>query len=167
MQSRERTVLVIDPLSTGAPIASSTLDYETAALLPVVDQERAIVYLAGRGDSILKYSEFTKNAFAWNAVGVGAPVESLALAPWKKLDVIKGEINRLLVLSKQGDVIPVPVIVPQRFYIDFNDATNPPVRSTGTSGVSSSAILLVRADTTIYATQMTGRRPRPGSTAAT
>jgi hypothetical protein len=132
-QRRERVVLVIDPLSPSAPLASSTLDYETAALLPVVDQERAIVYLAGRGDSIVKYSEFSKNAFAWSAVGIGAPVESLALTPWTKLDVIKGEINRLLVLSKQGDVIPVPVIVPQRFYIDFNEATNPPVRSMGAS----------------------------------
>lgn len=134
LQSRERIVLVVDPLSpSDAPLASSTLDYETAALLPVIDQDRAIVYLAGRGDSIVKYSEFTKGSFAWSAVGLGAPVEHLALAPWTKLNVIKGEINRLLILSKQGDVIPVPVIVPQRFYIDFNEATNPPVRATGKS----------------------------------
>lgn len=131
-QSRERVVLVIDPLSPAAPLATSVLDYETAPLLPLVDQDRSLVFLSGKGDSILKYAEFTKGAFAWSAVGLGAPVESLALAPWTRLDVVgKGEIDRLLVLSKQGDIVPVPVVVPQRFYIDFNEATNPPVRSFG------------------------------------
>lgn len=43
--------------------------------------------------------------------------------------MIQGEINRIIVLAKSGEVVPVPVIAPQRFYIDFNESTNPPVRA--------------------------------------
>lgn len=43
--------------------------------------------------------------------------------------MIQGEINRIVVLAKSGEVVPVPVIAPQRFYIDFNESINPPVRA--------------------------------------
>lgn len=64
------------------------------------------------------------------ALSGGSPVPttiaSLALAPPSQLDLMKAEINRVLVLTSDA-VVPVPINVPRRQYIDFHSDLFPAV----------------------------------------
>lgn len=59
-------MLLFNPKNVSAPVASATIDYETAPLVPVADQERRIVYLAGRSENTLRHAEVSKSlGFTW------------------------------------------------------------------------------------------------------
>ena len=57
------------------------------------------------------------------------PIVSAALAPPSTLELMKAEINRLVVLGGGGAdaVLPVSITVPRRQYLDFHADLYPPV----------------------------------------
>jgi coronin-7 len=57
-------------------------------------------------------------------------VAAIALAPPSVLNLMKAEINRLMLLTSEG-VIEARVEVPRRQYIDFHSDLFPPVASKG------------------------------------
>lgn len=64
-KSRERILALFDPVKLDAPLAGQTLDFETAPLIPLVDNERRIVYLSGKGEMTLRYTEVSaSNTFS-------------------------------------------------------------------------------------------------------
>jgi coronin-7 len=61
------------------------------------------------------------------------PVTTLgaALAPPSILNLMKAEINRVIILSKDDIVVPVAMEIPRRQYIDFHAELYPPVADIG------------------------------------
>jgi coronin-7 len=122
--------------------------------MPLVDKERSIVYLAGRGDMSLRWVEvggpavFTEG----ESIRVSSPklditelipidetsgstpfpsqIAGAALLPPHQMDLMKAEINRLVVLTNDA-VVPVPINVPRRQYIDFHSDLYPVVSNRG------------------------------------
>ncbi|CDZ97808.1 Tumor-specific antigen (contains WD repeats) [Phaffia rhodozyma] len=128
-KSRERQILLFDPSDISSPVGQTTIDYETAPLVPIVDQERRTVYLAGRSENTIRYAEISKNfSFTWGAVGIPSSVITMALAPAGRLNVMDGEINRLMIVDRNKEIVPVAIKIPKRHYIEFHTDIFPPVR---------------------------------------
>lgn len=82
-------------------------------------------YLSERGSSI--------NAGDGGCTGstpFPSQIAGAALVPPQKLDLMKAEINRLIVLT-QDAVVPVPINVPRRQYIDFHSDLYPEISTRG------------------------------------
>lgn len=72
------------------------------------------------------------STFTQGGTPIPATIASFALAPPSVLNLMKAEINRGLVLTNEA-VIPLPIEVPRRQYIDFHADLFPPVPLRGTS----------------------------------
>ena len=144
---RDREYSLFDPRQFTKPIKTQRLDSNTGILVPVADAARSIVYLAGRGDMQLRWTEiggpstFTDGAAPLPIAALGA-----TLAPPTVLNVVRSssisrllsmqmqaEINRLYLSAKDGTVVPVSITVPRRQLIDFHPELYPSVPSTGPS----------------------------------
>ncbi|GAA5824548.1 hypothetical protein JCM5353_007239 [Sporobolomyces roseus] len=126
-RTRDREYSLFDGRSLGNPIKTQRVDTSTGVLMPIVDQERGIVYLAGRGDMSLRWVEIGGPAvFTEGSTPFPSQIAGAALVPPQKLDLMKAEINRLVVLA-QDAVVPVPINVPRRQYIDFHQDLYPEI----------------------------------------
>lgn len=136
-RSRNRlySLLSSTDLST---IFSQNIDTNLSPLTHVVDHERSIVYLAGRGDMSLRQVELGGvTGFQETVHPLPHPLSStsLAAAHPTTLDVMQAEIGRILVpvVDKDGDsILPLGIKVPRRQLIDFHEDLYPEI--TGTSG---------------------------------
>ncbi|KAL8287521.1 hypothetical protein RQP46_003379 [Phenoliferia psychrophenolica] len=127
---REREYALLDGRNLGqGPIKSQRVDTGTAAFVPVADVERGIVYFAGKGDMTMRWTEIGGHAtFTDGGTPVGIMIAGVALAPPSTLNLMKAEINRLVVLTTDA-VVPIPIEVPRRQYVDFHQDLFPPVRA--------------------------------------
>lgn len=57
-------------------------------------------------------------------------IAGAALLPPQRMDLMKAEINRIVVLTNDA-VVPVPISVPRRQYIDFHQDLFPEVPNRG------------------------------------
>ncbi|KAK4048001.1 hypothetical protein OIV83_005035 [Microbotryomycetes sp. JL201] len=126
---REREYSLYDSRQLTTPVKTQRVDSNMGVLMPVVDQDRSIVYLAGRGDMTVRWVEIGgPSTFTEGNAAVPLQIASVALAPPSTLSLMKAEINRLLILSSEA-VVPVPVEVPRRQYVDFHVDLYPTTRS--------------------------------------
>ncbi|GAA5861637.1 hypothetical protein JCM3774_002654 [Rhodotorula dairenensis] len=130
-RTRDREYSVFDVRNLGnGPVKTQRVDTGTGVLVPLVDQSRGVVYLAGKGDMTLRWTELGgPGGFTEGAAPLPVPIVSAALAPPSTLELMKAEINRLVVLGGGGAeaVFPVSVTVPRRQYLDFHADLYPPV----------------------------------------
>ncbi|GAA5860495.1 hypothetical protein JCM1840_000276 [Sporobolomyces johnsonii] len=128
-RTRDREYSLFDGRMLGNPIKTQRVDTNTGVLMPLVDESRNIVYMAGRGDMTLRWVEVGGPAtFTEGATPLPIPLAGAALCPPHILDLMKAEINRLVVLSNEV-VVSVPINVPRRQYIDFHSDLFPPTSS--------------------------------------
>ncbi|GAA5918149.1 hypothetical protein JCM1841_005275 [Sporobolomyces salmonicolor] len=128
-RTRDREYSLFDGRMLGNPIKTQRVDTNTGVMMPLVDESRNIVYMVGRGDMTLRWVEVGGPAvFTEGATPLPVPLAGAALCPPHILDLMKAEINRLVVLSNEV-VVPVPINVPRRQYIDFHSDLFPPTSS--------------------------------------
>ncbi|EGG00921.1 uncharacterized protein MELLADRAFT_92887 [Melampsora larici-populina 98AG31] len=134
---REREISLYDPreLSKG-PLKSQTIDNSTGVLIPLIDPNRSMVYLSGRGETSVRWFEINSTSINSNPIEVHQtrlvdPIAGIAMAPINPstVDVMKAEICKLVILSKNQQVLPVIIQAPKRQYLDFHLDVMPPVRS--------------------------------------
>lgn len=128
-RDREYSVHDFRNLGNGA-VRTQRVDTGTGVLVPLLDSSRGIVYLAGKGDMTLRWTELGgPGGFTEGAAPLPVPIVSAALAPPSTLELMKAEINRLVVLGGGGAdaVLPVSITVPRRQYLDFHADLYPPV----------------------------------------
>ncbi|KAK4053254.1 hypothetical protein OIO90_004028 [Microbotryomycetes sp. JL221] len=122
---REREYSLYDTRNPGIAVKTQRVDNNMGVLMPVVDSDRNIVYFAGRGDMTLKWTEIGgPSTFTEGSAPLPVPISSIALAPPAVLDLMKAEINRVMVLTSEA-VLAVPIEVPRRQYIDFHSDLYP------------------------------------------
>lgn len=154
-RTRDREYCLYDLASLGnGPTQTQRVDTGTGILVPLLDESRGIVYLAGKGDMTLRWTEISprgvltegqpafpapslpfssdltpKTSNPAGAAQLPVPIASAALAPPPVLHLMEAEINRLVVLGGGGAdaVLPVSVHVPRRQYLDFHSDLYPPV----------------------------------------
>ncbi|GAA5989689.1 hypothetical protein JCM10908_000589 [Rhodotorula pacifica] len=131
-RTRDREYAVHDfrNLGNNGAVKTQRVDTGTGVLVPLLDESRGIVYLAGKGDMTLRWTEIGgPGGFTEGAAPLPVPIISAALAPPSTLDLMKAEINRLVILAGGGAdaVLPVLISVPRRQYLDFHADLYPPV----------------------------------------
>ncbi|BGP31897.1 hypothetical protein JCM10296v2_003676 [Rhodotorula toruloides] len=126
-RDREYSLFDIRSLASGA-IKTQRIDTGTGVITPLVDESRGIVYLAGKGDMTLRWVEVGgPGGVTEGSAALPVPLLSAALAPPNTLELMKAEVNRLVVLAGGGNdaVVPVSVTVPRRQYLDFHSDLYP------------------------------------------
>ena len=127
-------------LSTQLALATSftqSVDSSPGLLIPAVDEERRIIYAAGRGDMTLRQIELSGSAGfqeTLHPLPHALASASLALAHPASLPVMSAQIATLLlpVIDKDGDaLIPFGIRVPRRQLVDYHEDLYPEILGTG------------------------------------
>jgi hypothetical protein len=130
-RNRQYSLLNPDDLST---VFTQNLDTNLSPLVPVVDEERKIIYVAGRGDMTVRQVELggvTGFQETVHPLPHALASTSLATVHPSKLDVMRAEIGRLLVpvVDKDGDAImQLAIKVPRRQLIDYHEDLYPDIK---------------------------------------
>lgn len=136
-KTRNREYCLLSTSSSLSTTFSQSIDTNTASLIPLVDQERRIVYLAGRGDMTLRQVELSgPMGFQESLHPLPHPLASagLALASPTTLPVMSAQIATLLVpvVDKDGDaILPLGIRVPRRQLLDYHEDLYPDILGTG------------------------------------
>jgi len=136
-KTRNREYSLLRTASTLATCFAQSLDTSSGPLLPVVDQERRIIYTAGRGDMTLRQIELSgPMGFqeTLHPLPHALTSSSLALAHPASLPVMSAQIATVVmpVSDKDGDVLlPSGIRVPRRHLIDYHHDLYPEVAGTG------------------------------------
>ncbi|KAK3584488.1 hypothetical protein CHS0354_006018 [Potamilus streckersoni] len=120
--TRSREIKLWDPRNLKSSIASLTKDSSTSTLMPFFDADTNMLFLLGKGDSNIQYLEVNDKDpyFTENLISSVEQVKGAALVPKRALDVMVGEVNRLLLLLRNS-ITPIPYIVPRKDYKEFHE----------------------------------------------
>ncbi|KAF6019302.1 hypothetical protein EB796_022391 [Bugula neritina] len=124
---RSRRAMIYDTRNLSGALDNVDFDSSHGILVPLFDQDTNMLYAYGRGDNNVRFMESTsKPPYLVQAACdlLKAQVKGACLVPKTAVDVMKGEVNRLLVLSKDS-VVPVPYIIPRRSYAEFHSDVFP------------------------------------------
>lgn len=125
---RQRQIYVWDLKNTASPLSTQSLDTSPGILIPLFDADTNMLFLIGKGDNTLRFWEHIDRApFVTEAANDRTEqIKGAAMIPKRALDVMKGEINRMIVLTKNC-IIPTPYIVPRKSYRDYHADIYPDV----------------------------------------
>lgn len=135
-RSRNRLYTLLNSTDLSATFVQN-VDTNLSPLVSVVDQERKIIYVSGRGDMTVRQVELGGvTGFQETVHALPHPLAStsIAVAHPTVLEVMQAEVGRLLLLvvDKDGDtILPLGIKVPRRQLIDYHDDLYPDI--TGTS----------------------------------
>lgn len=135
VNKRDRQYSVYDPRSFDSPVKTERIDNNNGTLIPLVDPNRSIVYLATRGESTFKWLNFnftnTMTVEAFHSMLPIPPLAGIAMAPinHQTVDVMRTELCKFVILTKNSQVIPLVIQAPKRQYLDFHADVMPPIRS--------------------------------------
>ncbi|XP_074621834.1 coronin-7-like [Acropora palmata] len=122
--AHHREVIVWDVHNLAKPI--QTLRFDTSSggiLMPFFDPDTNMLFLAGKGDSFIHYLEASSSAASFltqNSTQIfDEQHKGMAIVPKLAMDVMSGEVVRLLQLTK-STVVPLSYCVPRRSYKDFH-----------------------------------------------
>ncbi|XP_060530155.1 coronin-7 isoform X2 [Cylas formicarius] len=118
---RLRQILIRDLRNFKEPEKVLELDCSTGILMPLYDADTGMLFLAGKGDNTIGYMEVTdKEPFLVEGIRhSGEQTKGACLVPKRALNVMQGEVNRILQLTSSS-VIPVTYQVPRKTYRDFH-----------------------------------------------
>ncbi|KAK6173712.1 hypothetical protein SNE40_017118 [Patella caerulea] len=135
-QSRSRIVQLHDTRNLSSVLDGNTFDTSTGILMPLYDSDTGMLFLAGKGDTSLRYLEVNEKDpyFVENCVERTEQIKGIAMVPKRGVDVMAGEVTRIMILA-QNCIIPTPVVVPRKSYRDFHDDLFPET-STGEPSLS-------------------------------
>ncbi|XP_014681758.1 PREDICTED: coronin-7-like [Priapulus caudatus] len=99
----------------------------TGLMFPMFDADTNMLFLAGKGEPCVGFYEVQdKEPFLTEASAFASDVQivSICKVPKRGLNVMQGEVNRLLMLSQRA-VVPVSYVVPRKSYRDFHEDLYP------------------------------------------
>ncbi|KAJ2682835.1 hypothetical protein GGH99_004578, partial [Coemansia sp. RSA 1285] len=136
---RERSAALWDQRNPLRPLASLTLQQSTKPLIPLLDEDTSLVYLAEKGDCTIRWADADPSSSAplteLGSVVLGQQIGGCALLPKHQLDVMSGEIARLYAVVGScgtgvgGAVVPISHVAPRRTYLDFHSDLFPDTRA--------------------------------------
>ncbi|XP_068701404.1 coronin-7-like isoform X1 [Montipora foliosa] len=122
--SHQREVVVWDVHDLNKPV--QTLSFDTSSggvLMPFFDPDTNMLFLAGKGDSLIRYLEVSSTATSFLNQGstqlLDEQHKGMAIVPKLALDVMSCEVVRLLQLT-MSSVVPLSYCVPRRSYKEFH-----------------------------------------------
>jgi coronin-1B/1C/6 len=111
----EREIKLWDPAALSRPLVTQKLDVSSSLIMPFYDPDSSVLYLAGKGDGLIRIFEVVDEAPYLHALvehKSSKPQTGLALLPKTSVNVMECEIARFLKLSPR-DVVPLTFSVPR------------------------------------------------------
>ncbi|GIY09473.1 coronin-7 [Caerostris darwini] len=119
---REREVLLRDIRKLQDPVASYSGDSSLGVYIPLFDPDTNMLFLIAKADTAISFWEILNHApFLQEATKYLGEVQAkgAALVPKRALEVMDGEVNRLLLLG-QNCIVPISFQVPRKSYREFH-----------------------------------------------
>jgi len=132
-----REFKVFDLKNMEKEIFSSNLDNSAGIVMPFYDEDSDLLFLAGKGDGLIRYYEVVPGAPGpqivepITAFKSNDPTAAACMLPRRSCDISVNEIIRIYKITKQGTtgkVIPLQFQVPRKSDL-FQDDLFPPCRS--------------------------------------
>ena len=131
---RCRELILRDIRNISSPQKSLSLDVSSGILVPLYDRDTQMVFLAGKGDRYIQFVEVADKE-PWFVEGLrhtGEQIKGSCLVPKRALDVMSGEVNRVLQLANNS-IIPISWQVPRKSYREFHSDIYPDTPGTRAS----------------------------------
>ncbi|CAL1276842.1 unnamed protein product [Larinioides sclopetarius] len=119
---REREVLLRDVRKLHEPVASYSGDSSLGVYIPLFDPDTNMLFLIAKADTAISFWEILDHApFLQEATKYLGEVQAkgAALVPKRALEVMDGEVNRILLLG-QNCIVPISFQVPRKSYREFH-----------------------------------------------
>eukprot|EP00211_Chloroparvula_japonica_P005148 CAMPEP_0119131958 /NCGR_PEP_ID=MMETSP1310-20130426/11011_1 /TAXON_ID=464262 /ORGANISM="Genus nov. species nov., Strain RCC2339" /LENGTH=899 /DNA_ID=CAMNT_0007122561 /DNA_START=122 /DNA_END=2821 /DNA_ORIENTATION=+ len=120
---REREFCIWDVKDLSKPLKRHRIDSGTGTLSSAYDPDTNIVFVCGKGDSVVRLYEMKddRNHFSeLQTVTHNQGFKSITLLPKRACDVMECEVDRLF--GVLGDsVVPISFVVPRKSHINFAD----------------------------------------------
>ncbi|XP_014784002.1 coronin-7 isoform X1 [Octopus bimaculoides] len=125
---RQRQLFLWDLKNPSSPVCTHSMDTSPGVFIPFFDDRTNMLFLVGKGDNTLRFLEYTDRTPHITDVAADRTeqIKGAAVVPKQALDVMKGEINRLILLIKNA-IIPTPYIVPRKSYREYHSDIFPEV----------------------------------------
>jgi len=126
----ERQVMLWDPRNVEQPLHTIDIDVAAGMLMPMYDDDTDVLFLAGKGDTSIKFYEVTDEAphlFALSAFSSTKPQKGVCCLPKAAGDIMKCEIARVLRLV--DDLVEVVSLRVPRKATDFQEDIFPDTAS--------------------------------------
>ncbi|XP_056004095.1 coronin-2B-like isoform X2 [Ostrea edulis] len=128
----DREIAVWDVKNLSAPMKVETIDNSSSILLPYYDQDTKVMYLAGKGDSNIRYFEIDNEApytHYLNSFITSDPQRGLGVMPKRGCNTEKCEVMRFYKLHASKKLIePLSMIAPRKTSV-FHEDIYPPTAS--------------------------------------
>lgn len=98
------------------PIYKNDIDQVSSVLMPYYDNDNGLLYMSGKGDGAVSYSEIINDSKKWYPLSQYRATEPQKGGGWmakRKCDVFRCEVNRFFKLTK-STIIPISFIVPRK-----------------------------------------------------
>jgi len=120
-QDRARQLMLRDLRNFSTPEHVLGLDVSSGILVPLYDPDTNMVFLSGKGDRYIQFVEVTNQEpfFVPGLRYTGEQIKGACLVPKRALDVMNGEINRVLQLA-DSSIVPITWQIPRKTYRDFH-----------------------------------------------
>lgn len=128
--SQDREIKLWDNRNLTSPLTTQSAQGSTGALMCFFDPDTNMVFLTGKSDNSLRFTELTEKSpyLTEGMTDRTEQVKGAALVPKRAMDLMSGEVDRLLLLVKNS-VISLPYIVPRKSYREFHSDLYPDTAS--------------------------------------
>ena len=118
---RFRELFVRDMRNLKDPQKHLPLDMSSGILIPLLDVDTNMCFLCGKGDRNIQFVEVTeREPFIVEGLKYsGDQTRGACLVPKRAMDVMTGEVNRVLQLCSDA-VVPIPWQVPRKSYREYH-----------------------------------------------
>ena len=128
---RARELILRDVRNISSPQKVLSLDVSSGILVPLHDPDTNMVFLCGKGDRYIQFVEVADKE-PWFVEGLrhtGDQIKGACLVPKRALDVMSGEVNRVLQVASSS-IIPVSWQVPRKSYREYHSDIYPATAGT-------------------------------------
>ncbi|KAG1654186.1 Coronin-1C [Nymphon striatum] len=106
------------------PITLEDLDVSNGVLIPYVDLDLSLVYLAAKGDSTIRYFEISDQAPYVHYLSTflsNEPQRGITMMPKRGVDTTMNEVDRIYKLHAKGYIEVISMVVPRKSEMFQND----------------------------------------------
>ena len=120
--TRTRSLKLYDLRSPSTPKSIIPFDPSSSpsiSLVPLVDTTRRLAYLAQQHSSSIFAFDFNDATPTPITLQLPSTIVGGALLPPTDVDVMRAEINRVYVLTRRDEIVPVPVRIERKVWLSF------------------------------------------------
>nr|KAJ3422774.1 Coronin-7 [Polyrhizophydium stewartii] len=124
---RDREYSVWDERSLAQPLVTTKIDTSPGILTPLYDADTSMLFIAGKGDTSIRWVEIKTDNPAAPVDSAGMPFTGTTtfagacLVPKLGLDIMGCEVARVLGVTSDGSaIVPVSAVVPRKTHADFH-----------------------------------------------